>query len=224
MPSFRNTRIRFDRRLTDYSKVRSLVTRLLRNNRLFYRTVHQGSYVNLGCGPNINKDFVNIDASWLPGLDICCDVSRGLPISDGFIDGIYSEHCLEHLTLSEARALLSECRRILAPKSMIRIAVPDLEHYARGYVTALDGMTMAFPTERSDYRTKVRHIHAQINDLFYGSGHRVIYDFPMLADLLSDTGFGEIKRCSFRTGSNEKLLIDSEYRCIESLYVEAVKC
>lgn len=223
MVNFRNTRIGFDRRLTDYSKVRALATLLLRNNRLFQRAVRQGSYLNLGCGPNILEGFVNIDSSWVPGLDICRDVTRGLPIADGFVDGIYSEHCLEHLTPAEARALLAECRRVLAPRATIRIAVPDIEHYARAYVTALDAAATATPGEGTDSRAMARRLHAQINDLFYGSGHRVIYDYQALADLLADTGFVEIRRCSFRTGSNQRLLVDSEYRRIESLYVEAVR-
>jgi predicted SAM-dependent methyltransferase len=222
MLDFKNTRLGFDRRITDYSKVRWLITRLLKNNRLLHPTVRPGSYINLGCGPNIHKDFVNIDAWWLPGLDICCDITRGLPIADQVADGIYSEHCLEHLTSADGRALLTECRRILAPKSVIRIAVPDIEHYSRLYVIALDAMATASPAQSTDHKAKVRRINDQINTLFYGSGHRVMYDFHAMADLLSDAGFSEIRRCSFRTGSDEKLLIDSEYRRIESLYVEAV--
>jgi len=217
MLDFSKTQIGFDRRLSDYSKIQWLMTKLLRNNRLFHRKVGPGSYVNLGCGPNINRDFVNIDASWMPGLDICCDITRGLPITDEFVSGIFSEHCLEHLSLDDARTLLAECRRVLVPKSIIRIVVPDLEHYARAYVNALDGGSAV-------NTTNVRHLMARINDLFYGSGHRFIYDFQTLADLLSEAGFGEIKRCSFDVGSDKRLLIDSPARRIESLYVEATKC
>ena len=217
-------RISADRKLTDYSKIRRLITRLLRNNRLFTRPVRPGSYLNLGCGPNIDKGFVNIDATWVPGLDTCSDIRRGLHLSDSSIGGIFSEHCLEHLSLDEGRALLRECRRVLAPKSIIRLIVPGRELYARGYVKYLDGMEVTLPNEYFINRTSVALPVALINELFYGSGHRFIYDFQALSDLLHEAHFGEVKKHSFGVGSDERLLIDSPGRRSESLYVEARKC
>ncbi len=217
-------RISVNRKLTDYSKVRWLITRLIRNNRVFNRPARPGSYLNLGCGPNIDKGFINIDATWVPGLDICSDIRRGLPFSDGSIGGIFSEHCLEHLSLDEGRALLRECWRVLAPQSIIRVIVPDLELYARTYVKHLDGCDVALPNEYFTNRTNVALPVALINELFYGSGHRFIYDFQSLSDVLNEVHFSAIEKHTFGTGSDERLLIDSPGRRSESLYVEARKC
>ena len=216
-------RVSAGRKLTDYSKVRWLITRLLRNNRLFNQPVLPGSYVNLGCGPNIDKGFVNVDFTWVPGLDICWDINRDLPFSDGSIGGMFSEHCLEHLSLAQGRALLRECWRVLAPKSVIRLVVPDLELYARTYVKYLDGLEVTLPNESFTNRTNVALPVALINQLFYGSEHRFIYDFQALSDLLNEAHFGDVTKCSFGAGSDQKLLIDSPGRRSESLYVEARK-
>lgn len=199
------------------------MTRLLRNNRFLYPQVRPGSYVNLGCGPNIDKGFVNVDSGWVPGLNICCDITRGLPFPDNSVGGIFSEHCLEHLSLEDGRALLRECRRVLAPKSVIRIIVPDIELYIRAYSKHLDGAEVAFPNEYFTNRSNVSQPVALINELFYGSGHRFIYDFQVLSELLKEAGFGEVQKRSFGTGADEKLLIDSPGRRSESLYVEARK-
>jgi len=40
--------------------------------------------------------------------------------------------------------------------------------------------------------------------------------------MLRNAGFADIRKESFRTGWDENLLIDSEERKVESLYVEAV--
>jgi predicted SAM-dependent methyltransferase len=217
-------RVRADRNLTDYAKVRWLISRLRRNSRLLNQlNCPTGAYLNLGCGPNIVEGFVNIDAGWVPGLDVCWDITRGLPFQDGAIGGIFSEHCLEHLPLAEGRALLRECWRVLAPGSVIRLVVPDLELYARSYVKRLDGIEAPLPLEYFTNRWNVAAPVALFNELFYGSGHRFIYDFQVLSGLLGEARFDGIRRCSFGAGGDQRLQIDSPGRRSESLYIEARK-
>lgn len=223
MWDFSKTQISLDRKLSDYSKIRWLMTKLVRNNRLLYRKVQPGAYLHLGCGPNLLKDFVNLDTQWLPGLDLCCDLRRGIPVASGIIGGIYSEHCLEHTSLEAARFILAECHRALMPKSTIRIVVPDIELYARAYVKSLDGVAATFPNEYFVNNTGINRPVALINELFYGPGHQYIYDFQALSTVLSDAGFSAIARCSFRQGSDQRLLVDSAGHESESLYVEATK-
>lgn len=50
-----------------------------------------------------------------------------LDIADGQIEFIFAEHFFEHLFFDEAVALLRECRRVLAPTGLVRIAVPDAD-------------------------------------------------------------------------------------------------
>ena len=62
------------------------------------------------------------------------DVRKPLPWSDGAFEAVYASHLLEHLYLSEGRALLRECYRVLRPGGVIRIVVPDLEAAVLDYV------------------------------------------------------------------------------------------
>jgi hypothetical protein len=41
---------------------------------------------------------INLDYHWRPGIDICCDITRGLPLPDTYVRGIFSEHCIEHIS------------------------------------------------------------------------------------------------------------------------------
>lgn len=220
---FSRTRISFDRKLSSYSKVQRAVSRLIRNRRLFHAEVRQGDYINLGCGPNLLKSFVNVDYEWLPGLDICCDITQGIPVGDGIAGGVYSEHCFEHLTLEQCRFVLRECHRVLGPKATLRIVVPDLQVYARAYVGYLDRQAVTFPNEHFVNTTGVCLPVALINELFLNSGHRFIHDQETLSTLLGEAGFLKVRPCAFGMGSDPHLLVDTAGRASESLYIEATK-
>ena len=62
-----------------------------------------------------------------------------------------------------------------------------------------------------------------INSVFRDHGHLYAYDFDCLALMLRKAGFDLISKEEFMKGRDKILLIDSEYRKIESLYVEATK-
>jgi predicted SAM-dependent methyltransferase len=223
MLDFSRTKITFGRSLTDYSKVRGLMGHVIRNNRLFCPRIEAGAYLQLGAGANILPGFINADFLWSPGLDLCCDFTRPLPIASAVIGGIFSEHCLEHMSLEHARFALAECHRVMMPGALLRVVVPDLEIYARTYVDSLDGQAVTFPHPAFVNRTGVSRPVALINELFYGPDHRFIYDFQALAQILADAGFSEVTRRSYRQGSDSRLLVDNSGHVSESLYVEALK-
>ena len=88
--------------------------------------------VNVGCGDQPLPGFVNLDLD--RDADLKLDVRRGLPFADGTVDGIHSEHFVEHLTQGELLAFLRECRRALRPGGVVRVATPDLAEIVRCYV------------------------------------------------------------------------------------------
>lgn len=88
-------------------------------------------YLNIGCGNVKLTGFINIDLEL--GGDIQCDVTKGLPYADNTVDGIYSEHFIEHLNQTEILSFLRECRRVLKPEGRIRIATPDLDEIVSQY-------------------------------------------------------------------------------------------
>jgi len=88
--------------------------------------------VNVGCGDQPLPGFVNLDLG--RDADLKLDVRGGLPFADGTVDGIHSEHFIEHLTQGELAAFLRECRRALRPGGVVRVATPDLAEIVRCYL------------------------------------------------------------------------------------------
>src|SRR3989338_820436 len=125
MFNFKNSNFSLDRPIQSYSKVQVLVGCIIRNKRsqLSRKSLAAKNYLNCGCGPNIKPNFINLDWSWRPGIDLCWDVTKGLPFGDGSLAGIYTEHMLEHITFDRVAPLLSEFKRVLKKNGILRIVV-----------------------------------------------------------------------------------------------------
>jgi predicted SAM-dependent methyltransferase len=224
-------RFAWSRPLSSYSKVQRGWGAIVRNRatQLSSQRIKTLKYLDIGCGPNTNPDLINMDFAWLPGVDLCWDITRGLPFNGASLKGIFSEHCLEHFPLKMALSILLDCHRVLQPGGVIRVVVPDAEVYLRTYVRRLDGDESArFPMEGQCNFEGIRSPVLDVNRIFYQDresnfGHWFIYDFKFLSQILDIAGFKEIKRVAFRKGRNPTLLIDNEKRMAESLYVEAIK-
>ena len=62
-----------------------------------------------------------------------CDVSKKIPLKDSTVDLIYSCHMLEHLDQNETKIFFNESYRILKPKGIMRIVVPDFQKLVDNY-------------------------------------------------------------------------------------------
>ena len=92
--------------------------------------------LNLGCGKDIRKGYINIDIYQHPGvkLDYICDVSKKIPLKNKSIEYVYIAHNLEHYNWLDAENVLREVKRVLKPKGKVRILVPDYEKIFRKYI------------------------------------------------------------------------------------------
>ena len=216
----------FKRSLTSYNSFQLLISPIIRNREFLINraAIAKKSYLNIGCGQHPHREFVNLDYIWRPMIDICWDISRKLPLPSESMKGIFSEHCFEHVSINKFDFVLSECMRILEPGGCIRISVPDGELYLKGYVNIIDGdSSIKLPYSDTDSYEGIYSPIISINRIFRDWGHIFIYDFDMLTKLLQKNGFENIRKESFSTSRDKKLLIDREFRKIESLYVEATK-
>lgn len=219
------------RPIGSYSKVQGLLSRLRRNRGWQAEASRLAGkhYLDVGCGPNTHAAFINLDYDWYPGVDVCWDIARGLPLAAGSVQGIFSEHCLEHFSLPTVRFVLQEFRRVLRPGGTLRIIVPDAQHYLDLYARRMAGeQTEDFPYEDAIREMGLSAPLLSVNRVFYvdrasPAGHRCMFDFALLSELVAKAGFGEVRREAYRTGRDAGLLIDSEHRRVESLYLEAIR-
>jgi len=81
-------------------------------------------HIELGGGPNPNyhPNFDIIDHS---GVDVKCDLSKGIPLGDGEVKYIYSIDFIEHLWFEDFLNLLKECKRVLIDEGKIEFITPD---------------------------------------------------------------------------------------------------
>jgi len=203
---------------------------VLRGRYVNRKKLNAVSYLNIGCGRNTLPEFMNLDFTLWPGVDVCWDLRKPLPFEDDSFKGVFTEHCLEHLEYGECIKVLGEFFRVLKSGSLVRVIVPDGGLYLALYAKAQSGENVNFPYVGeagkndfiSDSMVSFTPMMA-VNRIFRSYGHRFAYDFETIASLLKYVGFVDVYRRDFGVGGNELLLIDSEYRAPQSLYVEAVK-
>lgn len=183
------------------------------------------NYVNLGSGHDDFPGFIAIDFFGATS-GYGADLRYPLRIDSDVLDGIFTEHTLEHLSYDEVARLLVECCRTLKPGGRIRVVLPDVslfvKNFAQGnaqwfkaweeHVLKPRGRTMASPMVAISFITQEY-------------GHRSAWDSETLGIFLSKAGFVDIRSVRFREGADPMLLKDnaSPDRVFESFYVEAVK-
>lgn len=196
-----------------------MISRVKRGITIFNHTAKTGksNLLNIGCGPYSRPEFINLDYLWEPGIDVCWDIAKKCyPFANSSLEGIFTEHCLEHIEMKEALANFKEFFRMLKPGCIARIVVPDCELYIDIYEMRKRGSKVRMPYE-DGYITPM----ARINGIFRNHGHKFIYDFDTIKNLLNQAGFSKITKHSFGEGNDKRLLVEQEWRAVESLYVEA---
>ena len=221
--------------------------------------------LNVGCGLNSARDYHNLDNS--PSLLIQqnpvlramaniverisgkkvytkfpndvrrCDVTRGLPYSAETVDVIYSSHMLEHLFYKQALAFLREAYRVLVPRGVLRLVLPDLERKARGYLAQTE-LARAGQLDEPPAEAFMRSTHLGVESqwgllrpaslyrtVFARDGrHLWMWDAPSLIIVLRKIGFTEIHARGFRESCLQEISsLELEKRKGGSCFVEARK-
>ncbi|MBV8904120.1 MAG: methyltransferase domain-containing protein [Acidobacteriia bacterium] len=213
---FRNTKISLRRSIWSYGKVQKVVGTLVRNRR--FQLLRHGlcDYVNIGCGPFPLEGFCNIDYFWGPRT-YCFDITKGLPFATASVKGIFSEHCLEHLKAEQCLAVLRDFRRILKPGGVARIVLPDGGLYCRLYMQAISGESVTWP-----YPAPGKPPIYYVNRIMADYGHCFVYDFETFKDVMLSAGFREVHREAYLHGRDPKLLVEHDWRAVESFYTEGI--
>lgn len=168
----------------------------------------------LGSGRAPIDGWTNVDY-YFPA-DVQLDLRHGIPVPDGSVELIYSEHLIEHLPLEANLRLFEECRRVLSPNGRMRIATPDLSEIIRDY---REGWRRHDWVNWDEYRwidSGTRMVNVAVREW----GHVYLWDYEELAQRLADTGFTTIERHEIGESETEALR-GLETRADSLLVVEA---
>ena len=144
------------------------------------------------------------------------DLTKPLLYADSSIDFVYTSHLLEHLSRDDARKLIEEAFRVLKPRGLVRLVVPDLAVGARDYVAALQ-------SNPNDAKAAPAFLNwLQLSRTGARDPHLWMYDAPSLAAILSECGFVNPAVCEYRRGRVPDCEI-LDNRPEDSLHLEAEK-
>lgn len=182
-------------------------------DRLGLRHSPAGLKLNVGAGRFPLDGWVNIGVH---PAQLEVGLGWGLPFPDGSADWISALHVLEHLYFPHAaEGLLREFRRVLSPRGVVRIAVPDVEKGLRAYA---ENDAEFFAGRKRIWRRDATATRLQAFLTYAGAGprpgaflssHKFGYDFETLASLLRLAGFGHVERSSYMQSRHDTLRVDN---------------
>lgn len=198
----------------------------------------EGIRLHLGCGAVTPEGWVHIDGSWArrwktKARILVRDVRKPLPFPDRSVRAVYTSHMLDFLYLSEAKGLLSECRRVLQPGGVIRVTVADMRSALQEYTgeAVREDVPPEFkglpPMDRLMMRILLRpepvrgnffyRVYQQLADL-----HRRKwgYDAQSLAHHMAQAGFTDVSARAFRDSRIERI---EEVERNRGVHVEGVR-
>ncbi len=196
---------------------------------------------HLGCGVNFLRGWLNINF-WkhldqgrlysspnnIEGTTLLNhDLRLGIPTDNNKLDAIYHSHLLEHLTYFEGLEFLQKCYAALKSGGIHRLIVPDLEAFARAYLTQesflLDKYKEYVLSDNRDlYQTKA----SIFMGMLHNHDHKCGYDWETLQWALERTGFKRIRKVLFQESDLPDIIaieVYSPLRAIESICVECYK-
>ena len=79
--------------------------------------------LNLGCGKDIKKGYINLDKAKYPGVDVIHDIDiRPWPFKSDYFDEVYCRDCIEHV--KDLFKSMMEIKRVCKDNAIVRIIVP----------------------------------------------------------------------------------------------------
>ena len=143
------------------------------------------------------------------------------------VDAYYTSHTLEHLSARAIKRVLAECYRTLKRGGRIRAVVPDIDVGIGWYLSNPNKLTSKeAPTKPNEYPdTALGYLMSWFYtpDKVLTGGHKMAFNFKLLAFYLMGAGFVNIKKMFYNECSKIFTGKDIERYKEFSLYVEATK-
>jgi predicted SAM-dependent methyltransferase len=168
-------------------------------------TSWQKIVLNVGCGyplrQKLHRHFygpewreVRLDLDPAVQPDIVCSITDMGPVSANTIDAVWSSHNLEHLQRHEVPLALGEFIRVLKPRGLLLLTLPDLQQVAQLVVDdKLEDLAYQSP---SGPVTPLDMIFGHTASLARGNrymAHRTGFTARTLHQALVEAGFVEVR-------------------------------
>jgi predicted SAM-dependent methyltransferase len=166
--------------------------------------------LNVGCGyparQKLHRHFhgsewrelrLDLDPAVCP--DIVCSITDMRPVAGNTVDAIWSSHNLEHLQRHEVPQALAEFIRVLKPRGLLLLTLPDLQQVAQLVVE--DRLEDQAYHSSSGPITPLDMIFGHTASLAHGNpfmAHRTGFTARTLNKALVEAGFVEV---SLRAGT-----------------------
>jgi len=161
--------------------------------------------LNVGCGyaprQRLHPHFqtgswreIRLDIDPAVNPDICCSMTDMSPVATDTIDAVWSSHNLEHLHRHEVPLALSEFLRVLRPRGLLMLTLPDLQRVAE--LVANDSLEEEAYMSPSGPITPLDMIFGHVASLAQGRvhmAHKTGFTAKTLHRLLVEAGFAEIE-------------------------------
>lgn len=180
----------------------------------------QEKYVQFGCGLSAPKGWLNLDSSPLlrlqklpmvgqlmpagpfgrfPSNVFYGDIVRGLKLPNESVERLYCSHILEHLSLSDMRKALAECRRILNSDGTFRLVLPDLNYFISEYsLSQAPDASIKFMQETYlGKESRARGLTGFIREWLGNSNHLWMWDYKSMKHELEEAGFRKVRRAEY---------------------------
>ncbi len=173
-----------------------------------YLSQHDVAKLEIGSGNTVLEGWLGTDLKPRHDDVVEMDATKRFPLPDSCLDFVHAEHLIEHISYKQGQRTLSECRRVLKPGGVIRLATPDLERLVAVYRgDAGPEGEHYLQWVYSAYMRKAPHVHPtfMLNRQVRSWGHTFIYDPTVLRMALEDAGFVDIERCELGVSRHEAL-------------------
>jgi len=140
--------------------------------------------VNLGCGVNTSKEFINVDTIPLPHIHHINNIQELFMFPDNSVDLLYASHVVEHIPRNELRKTLKDWRRVLKKGGILKIGVPDFDKLIEAYRLSGNNVDLI-----------VNQVMGNIGDY---NDHHSLWNFKYAKQLLEEAGFGDIRKWDYQ--------------------------
>ena len=158
--------------------------------------------LHLGCWHRYIPGFVHVDLCDMPHIDHRSGIDRLPFLQDGTADLIYCSHALEYFDRDQARTVLAEWHRVLAPGGTLRLAVPDFPALIWVYQQTGDLARVLGPL----YGKMTIETDTEPQTLY----HKTTYDQASLSSLLLECGYQNPRRWDWRTTEHANVDVHSQ--------------